>query len=202
MIRWTMLLMLGMASVCCLAATIADDKDKDSTDEKSEKADDTDAKPEKYGKKPTEDKFTAKCPVSGEAAVKEQLTACKEKEVYFCCDKCKAAFEAEPTKFEVKANHQLVQTKQFKQTKCPISGADFVKDQSTKVANVNVRFCCEKCKGAVDAAEADAKLEMIFAEKAFKTAFVAAKVKSADGDAKGKPKADKAEKKADKVKAE
>ncbi len=189
MIRWMMLLMLGMASVCCLAATIADDKD--STDEKSEKGDDTDASPKKDDKNPAEDKFTAKCPVSGEAAVKEQLTAYKEKEVYFCCDKCKAAFEAEPTKFEVKANHQLVQTKQFKQTKCPISGADFVKDQSAKVANVNVRFCCEKCKGAVDAAEADAKLEMIFAEKAFKTAFVAAKVKSADGDAKGKRKVQK-----------
>ena len=196
MIRWTMLMFLSIASVYCLAATTADDKDKPAA--KAEKA-----KSEDGDKKDGENKFTAKCPVSGEDAVKEQFTAFKEKEVYFCCDKCKAAFEAEPAKFEVKANHQLVQTKQFKQKKCPISGADFVKEQSAKVANVNVRFCCEKCKGAVESAEADKKLEMIFAEAAFKKAFVAAKAKSEDGDAKDKPKADKpkvekAEEKADK----
>ena len=168
-----------------------------------EKEKSQDAKPEDGDKKDGEDNFTAKCPVSGEAAVKEQFTAFKEKEVYFCCDKCKAAFEAEPAKFEVKANHQLVQTKQFRQKKCPISGADFVKEQSAKVANVNVRFCCEKCKGAVQSAEADKKLEMIFAEATFKKAFVATKAKSEDGDAKDKSKADKpkvekAEEKADK----
>jgi len=189
-----MLMLLSAASVYCLAATTADDKDKPAA--KAEKAESSDPKSEdgdtKDGdKKEDEDKFTAKCPVSGEAAVKEQFTAYKEKEVYFCCDKCKAAFEAEPKKFEVKANHQLVQTRQFKQKKCPISGADFVKEQSAKVSNVTVRFCCEKCKGAVQSAKADEKLEMIFAEAKFKKAFVATKEKSEDGDAKDKPKAGK-----------
>ena len=205
MIRWTMLLMLAIASVCCLAATTADEKDKpaEKAAAKSKKTDAPDAKPEEGEKKDgdkedDEDKFTAKCPVSGKAAVKEQFTAYKEKEVYFCCEKCKAAFEAEPAKFEVKANHQLVQTKQFKQKKCPISGADFVKEQSARVAHVNVHFCCEKCKGAVQSAEADAKLEMIFAATAFKKAFVAVKEKSEDDDATDKPKADKTEKAADK----
>ena len=206
MVRWSILLMLAIASVYCLAATTADDKEKP-TDKPAAKTEKAEAKSED-GDKKDEDKFTAKCPVSGEAAVKAQFSAYKEKEVYFCCDKCKAKFDAEPTKFEVKANHQLVQTKQFKQKKCPISGADFVKEQSAKVANVNVRFCCEKCKGAVDVAEGDKKLEMIFAEAAFKKAFVAAKAKSEDGDAKDKPKAvkpkleapkvEKAEEKADK----
>ena len=206
MVRWSILLMLAIASVYCLAATTADDKEKP-TDKPAAKTEKAEAKSED-GDKKDEDKFTAKCPVSGEAAVKAQFSAYKEKEVYFCCDKCKAKFDAEPTKFEVKANHQLVQTKQFKQKKCPISGADFVKEQSSKVANVNVRFCCEKCKGAVDVAEGDKKLEMIFAEAAFKKAFVAAKAKSEDGDAKDKPKAvkpkleapkvEKAEEKADK----
>lgn len=206
MVRWSILLMLAIASVYCLAATTADDKEKP-TDKPAAKSEKAEAKSED-GDKKDEDKFTAKCPVSGEAAVKAQFSAYKEKEVYFCCDKCKAKFDAEPTKFEVKANHQLVQTKQFKQKKCPISGSDFVKEQSAKVANVNVRFCCEKCKGAVDVAEGDKKLEMIFAEAAFKKAFVAAKAKSEDGDAKDKPKAvkpkleapkvEKAEEKADK----
>ena len=189
MIRWSMLMFLSIAGVCCLAATTADDKDKPS--DKAEKAESSDAKSEDGDKKDGKGKFTAKCPVSGEAAVKEQFTAYKEKEVYFCCDKCKAAFEAEPAKFEVKANHQLVQTKQFKQEKCPLSGGDCNKEQSVKVANVNVRFCCEKCKGKVESAEADEKLEMIFAEAAFKKAFVATKAKSKDDDAKDKPKSDK-----------
>ena len=183
MIRWSMLMMLSIASVWCFAATSAEDK----AEPKKEKAESTADAGKKKGE---EKKFTAKCPVSGADAKQEQCAAYKEKNVYFCCEKCKAAFEAEPTKFAVKANHQLVQTKQFKQKKCPISGGNFVKEQSARVANVNVRFCCEKCKGKVQEAEADAKLEMIFAEEAFKKAFVAAKVKSEDGDAKDKPKAE------------
>ena len=194
MIRWSALMILSIASVCCLAATTADDKEKavdaaESKTEKAESKDSKDAKPEAGEKKsskklgiskkdeePIEEvKFTAKCPVSGEAAIKEQFTSYKEKEVYFCCDKCKAAFEAEPKKFEVKANHQLVQTKQFKQKNCPISGGTFKKKFEASVANVTVRFCCEKCEGAVKNAEADAKLEMIFAAEAFKKAFVAVK---------------------------
>ena len=205
MFRWSALMILLIASVCCLATTTADDKEKaadaaESKTEKAESKDSKDAKPEAGEKKaaaksdeeeaegdPKEepgdkDKFTAKCPVSGKAAIKEQFASYKEKEVYFCCDKCKAAFEAEPKKFEVKANHQLVQTKQFKQKKCPISGGDFVKEQSARVAKVNVCFCCDKCKGAVQSAEAEAKLEMIFAEKAFKKAFVAVKKEVSEVD--------------------
>ncbi len=211
MMRWSVLMLLSIASVCCLAATIADDKEKAAESTKKAEKQVTEKKEtakkegdKKEGdKKEGEDgekKFTAKCPVSGEAAKENEFTAYKEKQVYFCCEKCKAAFEAEPTKFEVKANHQLVQTKQFVQKKCPISGADFKKEESARVSNVMVRFCCEKCKGQVQSAEAAEKLEMIFAEKPFKKAFVAAKAKSEDGDTKEKPKAEK--KKSDKSKEE
>ena len=230
MIRWSMLMILTVASVCCLAATNADEKDKPAEKkatktEKAESKDSKEAKPESAEKKSAlkevkeksdtdkkdgdkeddaEDKFTAKCPVSGEAATKEQFTAYKEKQVYFCCDKCKAAFEAEPAKFEVKANHQLAQTKQFVQKKCPITGGPIDKEQSARVSNVTVRFCCEKCKGSVQSATADEKLEMIFAAKAFKKAYVAAKVESKDGESKEEPKSEKiekaSEKKADKPK--
>ncbi|MDA1229632.1 MAG: hypothetical protein O2856_02560 [Planctomycetota bacterium] len=207
MIRWSMLMILSIASICCLAATTADDKEKaaDTAATKAEKKNSKETKSESN----KEDKFTAKCPISGEAAKKEQFASYKEKEVYFCCEKCKAAFEAEPTKFEVKANHQLVQTKQFVQKKCPISGAAVNKEEFARVSNVKVSFCCEKCKGAVQSVEADQKLEMIFTEKVFKTAFAAAKVKSEDGDDTQKPKASKekkvtekkaTEKKADKPK--
>ncbi len=222
MIRLSMLLILSVATVCCLAATNADEKDKpaEKSATKTEKAESKDAKPESADKKTepkkdkeeksdadkqdgdkkdeAEDKFTAKCPVSGEAATKEQFTAYKEKEVYFCCDKCKAAFEAEPAKYEVKANHQLAQTKQFVQKKCPLTGGPIDKEQSARVSNVTVRFCCEKCKGSVQTASADEKLEMIFAEKAFKKAYVAKKVESKDGESKEKPKAEKLEKASEK----
>ncbi len=207
MIRWSMLMILSIASICCLAATSADEKDKAAEKPAAKKEKETSAAKKEGDNKGSEkseeadnDKFTAKCPVSGEAAVKEQFTAYKEKQVYFCCDKCKAAFEAEPAKFEVKANHQLAQTKQFVQKKCPMTGGPLDKEQSARVSNVTVRFCCEKCKGAVQSASADEKLEMIFAEKAFKKAYVAVKVETEDGDSKEKPKAEKAEKKTDKSK--
>lgn len=231
MIRWSMLMILSVASVCCLAATNADEKDKlaeksATKTENAESKDSKDSKPESAVKKTvtkkdkeksdaeinngkddkkvtekqedSEDKFTAKCPVSGEAATKEQFAAYKEKQVYFCCDKCKAAFEAEPAKFEVKANHQLAQTKQFVQKKCPMTGGPIDKEQSARVSNVTVRFCCEKCKGSVQSATADEKMEMIFAEKAFKKAFIAAKVESKDGDSKENPKVEKSEKTSEK----
>jgi len=233
MIRWSMFMILTVVSVYCLAATNADEKEKPAEKpatktEKAESKNSENAKPESAEKKTAakkdkeksdaadkdgdkkedaEDKFTAKCPVSGEAATKEQFTAYKEKQVYFCCDKCKAAFEAEPAKYEVKANHQLAQTKQFVQKKCPMTGGPLDKEQSARVSNVTVRFCCEKCKGSVQNATADEKLEMIFAEKPFKKAYVAAKVESKDGDSKDgeskeKPKAEKLKKVSEKKKDE
>lgn len=196
MMRWSIVTILSMASVCCLAASMADDKEKTvESAKKVEKAESTKSKAaaDKKEAKGTDGakKFTAKCPVSGADAKEEQFTAYKEKNVYFCCEKCKAAFEAEPTKFEVKANHQLVQTKQFAQKKCPLSGGPINKEESARVSSVNVKFCCGDCKAKVQSAEAAEKLEMIFAEKAFKKAFVAAKVKTDDETSSDKPKTEK-----------
>ncbi len=129
-------------------------------------------------KEKVEAKFSAKCPVSGADAKKEQATAYKEKEVYFCCEKCKAAFEKDSSKHVVKANHQLVQTGQYKQTKCPFSGGDLNKEMVTKVGGVNVQFCCDKCKGKADAAKADEQLTMIFGEESFKKGFAIPKAKA------------------------
>ena len=164
-------LFLGLA--CCLPAVLADDEKKESADKPAEKA----AKEEA--------KFAAKCPVSGQDAKKEQSTKYKEKDVYFCCEKCKAAFEADNTKHKTKANLQLVQTKQFVQKVCPLSGGKLNKDQSSKVSDVKVTFCCEKCKGAIDAASKEDQLTKIFAEEVFAKTFVA---KKAEGD---KEKSDK-----------
>ena len=62
------------------------------------------------------------CPVSGKAATKDHAAKYKEGQVYFCCDNCPKAFEANTKKYATKANVQLVSTGQYKQTKCPLSG--------------------------------------------------------------------------------
>jgi hypothetical protein len=130
----------------------------------------------KTDKKPAaEEKFTATCPVSGQPAKEDVTTSYKKKNVYLCCGKCKAAFEKDNTNFTTKANHQLVQTKQFRQAKCPFSGGDLVKGTNVKVAKVAVRFCCDKCKAKAEGAKGDDQVAMIFAEEPFKKAFVAKK---------------------------
>lgn len=159
-------LLLSVAGLMAVGS-MADEK---KPTEKSISAQEKTDKPQKE-----EAKFTAKCPISGADAKKEQAAKYKEKEVYFCCGDCKAAFEKDNTKHVVKANHQLVQTKQYRQAKCPLSGGDLNKEQVAKINGVNVQFCCEKCQGKVAAASAEEQLTMAFSEEAFKKAFVARK---------------------------
>lgn len=166
MARRIALLGCALAAVCLAATGIAGDDEKPAAEKK-------------------EAKFTAKCPVSGQKAKKEAATAYKEKEVYFCCDKCKAAFEADNTKYTTRANHQLVQTKQYKQAKCPFSGGDLNKDTAIKVAAVTVKFCCNNCKGKAESKKGDEQIALIFSDDAFKKGFVAKKEKKdkkADSD--------------------
>lgn len=91
----------------------------------------------------------------------------KEGKVYFCCDNCPKKFDADKKKYAAKANAQLVATEQYKQAKCPISGQDYVDDQSSTVGGAKVYFCCEKCKGKVDKAKGDDQLDLAFGDKAF-----------------------------------
>ncbi len=156
-----------LALACCVSVSFAADEKKDSAEKE-------------------EAKFEAKCPVSGADAKKEQSAKYKEKDVYFCCEKCKAAFEADSTKFATKANHQLVKTKQFKQNVCPLSGGKLNKEESVKVDGVKVTFCCEKCKGAIDASSKEEQLTKIFSEEVFAKSFTARKA----GEGKNKDKAE------------
>lgn len=188
MIRKLSLMLLALATAIALPLSMADEKKKDEGGssgkaaksekaEKSEKADADEAKStdSDEGKKKEESKFTAKCPVSGGDASKEQKTAYRDKELYFCCEKCKAAYEADTAKYAAKANHQLVQTKQFVQTKCPLSGGDVNKEQFVRVSGVKVTFCCEKCKGAIESASKDDQLSKVFADEVFTKSFEAKK---------------------------
>ncbi|RLS72054.1 MAG: YHS domain-containing protein [Planctomycetota bacterium] len=174
---WLAILLGVVASVPFVNAN---DEKKDATD-KPEKVEG--AEPKEKG----EAAFKATCPVSGSDAKKENSSKYRDKETYFCCEKCKAAFDAEPAKYSAKANLQLVQTKQFRQTKCPVSGSKVSKEQTIKVSGVKVGFCCEKCKGSLESASQDDQLTKIFGDAVFTKSFA---VKKADGEKK--PKKDEA----------
>jgi YHS domain-containing protein len=199
MIRRFCLMLLVVTTALALPFAMADEKKEDKKKDESaksaeksskdgDKKDET-AKGKGEGKK-EEPKFTAKCPVSGEAATKEQKAAYREKDVYFCCEKCKAAFEADSAKFATKANHQLVQTRQFVQTKCPLSGGDINKEQFARVSGVKVSFCCDKCKGSIESATKDDQIAKIFADEVFTKAFEARKKKADGSGEKGEKKKD------------
>ena len=117
-----------------------------------------------------EEKFSAKCPISGQAAKEDQNAEYKEGKVYFCCKNCKAAFAKDSKKHAVKSNAQLVATGQYVQKKCPFSGGP-LKSEATKIGGVGVKFCCNNCKGKAEKVDGDDQLALAFSEKAFKKAF-------------------------------
>ena len=153
---WTFSLLLSLAIV--LPGSIADEKKAETP--AGEK-----------GKR----EFKATCPVSGGEAKREQSIEYKEKKVFFCCEKCKAAFEADKAKYATKANMQLAQTRQYVQTSCPLSGGKVNKEQTAEVSGVKVQFCCEKCKGAIAEASADDQVAKVFADDVFAKSFEARK---------------------------
>jgi YHS domain-containing protein len=111
------------------------------------------------------------CPVSGKAVKAESSLDYKGGKVYFCCDKCPAAFEKDTANFATKANLQLVATGQAKQVKCPITGKDLNSETAIEVGGVKVAFCCNNCKGKVSKAEGDEQLNLVFGDAAFKKGF-------------------------------
>jgi hypothetical protein len=113
-----------------------------------------------------------KCVVADKAANPEKSAEYKEAKVYFCCENCAAKFTADTKKFAVKANHQLLATKQFEQKVCPFSGGELNPETAVKLAGVSVAFCCNNCKGKVESAEKDSeKLDLVFNDKAFEKGF-------------------------------
>lgn len=88
--------------------------------------------------------------------------------VFFCCDNCPKKFDADKTKFETRANHQLVATEQAKQHKCPLTGKELNKDTEITIDGAKLQFCCDMCKAKVEKAEGDKKLDLVFSEEAWK----------------------------------
>ena len=115
-----------------------------------------------------EKKFKATCPISGKAALEDKTADHNGAKVYFCCGNCPKAFTADPAKYAVKANQQIVETGQATQKKCPLSGGDLNKDATVTIGETKVQFCCNKCQGKVAEAKGDEQLKLVFSDEAFK----------------------------------
>lgn len=108
----------------------------------------------------------AKCPVSGKNCNPEKHADFAGGKVYFCCGNCEKAFASDPTKFAAKAHHQLVSTGQLTQKGCPFSGGAVKDGTQVSIAGVEVGFCCNNCKGKVEAAAPAEKVTMVFGDVA------------------------------------
>lgn len=114
-----------------------------------------------------------KCCVNAKADAKAGKSAeYREANVYFCCGNCLKKFNTDNSSFTTAANKQLVETKQYEQSKCPISGKDINPAQKSKVGGIEVAYCCGGCKSKVDKAGDDtAKAELVFADGAFEKGY-------------------------------
>jgi len=75
------------------------------------------------------------CPVKGKEASKEATV-----KVSFCCEKCKAKFDADPIAM-------LAKVADAAEGKCPASGKDVDAAQTSSIA---IGVCCDGCKKKVE----------------------------------------------------
>lgn len=122
-------------------------------------------------KKEAKEKVKVVCPVSGKPIDKAHSLAYKKGKVFFCCPNCPKAFKAHTKKYATSANLQLVQTEQYVQTACPVSGRKLNPAQTLTIKGVEIGFCCPNCKGKVAKLEGKKQVAAVVAEKPFKKAF-------------------------------
>ena len=132
------------------------------------------ADPDKSDAK-AKDKVVIKCPVSGESVDSMGGKVSVDFEggkVFFCCDKCPAAFKKDTAKYVAKAHMQMVQTEQLKQVACPFTGKPLNPETAIDVSGVKVAFCCKDCMGKAAKAKGDEQVSLVFKDvsKGFKLA--------------------------------
>lgn len=104
------------------------------------------------------------CPVSGHECGKDHAADYEGGKVYFCCEKCPAAFAKDTEKFAAKARHQMVLTGQLEQVHCPLTHKDMKAETAIDVCGTKIAFCCNNCKGAVEKMAADDQIAKCFAK--------------------------------------
>jgi YHS domain-containing protein len=113
-----------------------------------------------------------KCPVSGKPAAKDHAVAFEGGKVYFCCDNCPKAFQANSAKFAAKAHHQMALTGQLVETKCPFTGKPLNAEKTVDVDGVKVAFCCANCQAKAEKMAKDELEKKVFTDvsKSYKLA--------------------------------
>ncbi len=135
-----------------------------------------------FGDQPFEKAFTKvqpidltniKCIVNPESGVSKDVAVDYQGgKLFFCCAKCASAFGSKPREHAVAANQQLLQTGQYVQTACPISGGAASDDHAVEVAGVKVKVCCNQCVAKINSADSDAaKAKLVFGTESFAKAF-------------------------------
>lgn len=118
-----------------------------------------------------------KCAVADRDAKADKVVDYKDGKVYLCCNGCEGKFAKTPEKYATQANRQLVQTHQYEQKACPISGGKLNPETLIKVDGTKVAFCCKNCKAKVEGAEGKEASELVFGKKAFEKGFKKAEKK-------------------------
>jgi YHS domain-containing protein len=89
------------------------------------------------------------CPVSGQPVAAGFTSEASGSLVGFCCDKCKATFDASPDKFLEKLG--LKKAAPELNALCPVSGEAVDAAVTSEYKGRSVAFCCGNCKKTFDA---------------------------------------------------
>jgi YHS domain-containing protein len=106
----------------------------------------------------------AKCPVSGKGCNPDKATDFAGGKVYFCCGNCENAFKGDSAKFAAKAHQQMVSTGQLVQKGCPFNGNPVKAGTQVDIGGAEVGFCCNNCKGKVEAVSGDDQVNLVFGD--------------------------------------
>jgi YHS domain-containing protein len=114
-----------------------------------------------------------KCFIMPEKSVKNKYTLDHNGGTAFlCCSSCVKRIDRDPEKYNAGLNHQLVQTGQFKQTTCPITGGKTNDEMAIEIEGVSIKFSDQASRDKVkNLADEQAVVDLIFNNTQFKKSF-------------------------------
>lgn len=102
------------------------------------------------------------CPVSQQPCDPKVSLDFHGGRVWFCCRKCKRAFEDDPAPYAAAGHLQMVLTRQFIQRNCPLDGGPIAAGTQLDVGGVDVGFCGDACRTRVANAALEDQVELVF----------------------------------------
>ena len=93
--------------------------------------------------------INTECPVSGKPIDPNAFSIYEGQRVAFCCNNCKAKFDADPKPFLAKLGIQAANAPI--NATCPVSGKPIDPAATSEYQGNLVAFCCNDCKAKFDA---------------------------------------------------